>query len=196
MAPIALYPDPLLSQTLVASTYPLEIVQLNQWLEKNKELKGKAVTDAVEKQNWDPSVKAMAAFPTVVKNLAENIDWTDNLGNAFLAQQSEVMDAVQRMRKKAKDKGSLESSEQQKVETKTVENKTVIVVEPSSPEVVYVPSYSPTVVYGAPYYPYPVMAYPWYAPTGGRAACIRHGNRHWGRVGQRRLGLEYRLGRQ
>ena len=143
VSPIALYPDPLLSQTLVASTYPLEIVQLNQWLEKNKNLKGKAVTDAVEKQNWDPSVQAMAAFPTVVKNLAENISWTDNLGNAFLAQQSEVMDAVQRMRKKAVDKGALQSSEQQKVETKTVENKTVIIVEPASPEVVYVPSYAP-----------------------------------------------------
>ncbi len=168
VSPIALYPDPLLSQTLVASTYPLEIVQLNQWLEKNKNLKGKAVTDAVEKQNWDPSVQAMAAFPTVVKNLAENISWTDNLGNAFLAQQSEVMDAVQRMRKKAVDKGALQSSEQQKVETKTVENKTVIIVEPASPEVVYVPSYAPVAVWGAPYYPYPVMAYPWYAPTGGR----------------------------
>jgi uncharacterized protein DUF3300 len=168
VAQIALYPDPLLSQTLVACTYPLEIVQLQQWLEKNKDLKGKAVTDAVVKQNWDPSVQAMAAFPTVVKNLADNISWTDNLGNAFLAQQSDVMDAVQRMRAKAVEKGALQSSEQQKVETKVVENKTVIVVQPSSPDVVYVPSYAPYAVWGAPYYPYPVMAYPWYAPTGGR----------------------------
>ena len=167
----------------------------NGW-KRTKDLKGKAVTDAVEKQNWDPSVKAMAAFPTVVKNLAENIDWTDNLGNAFLAQQSEVMDAVQRMRKKAVDKGALKSSEQQKVETKTVENKTVIVVEPSSPEVVYVPSYSPTVVYGAPYYPYPVMAYPWYAPTGGALLAFGTGvaiGAAWGGGG---WGWNSRLGRQ
>src|SRR6267142_1086454 len=175
VAPIALYPDQLLSQTLVASTYPLEIVQLQQWLEKNKDLKGKAVTDAVAKQSWDPSVQAMAAFPTVVKNLAENISWTDNMGNAFLAQQNDVMEAVQRMRAKAVEKGALQSSEQQKVETKVVENKTVIVVQPSSPEVVYVPSYAPAAIWGAPYYPYPVMAYPWYAPTGGRVLAFGAG---------------------
>ena len=108
VAPIALYPDPLLSQTLVASTYPLEIIQLQQWLEKNKSLKDKALVDAVKKQDWDPSIQAMAALPDVVKQMAENIKWTTDLGNAFLAQQSDVMDAVQRMRKKAKDCGEPE----------------------------------------------------------------------------------------
>src|SRR5246127_4519467 len=103
VAPIALYADPLLSQVLVASTYPLEIVQLQQWLEKNKNLKDKALADAVKKQDWDPSVQSLAALPDVAKKLNENIKWTTDLGNAFLAQQSDVMDAVQRMRKKAKD---------------------------------------------------------------------------------------------
>jgi hypothetical protein len=167
VAPIALYPDPLLSQTLVASTYPLEIIQLQQWLEKNKNLKDKALTEAVQKQDWDPSIQAMAQFPDVVKQLAENIKWTTDLGNAFLAQQSDVMDAVQRMRKKAQDKGNLKTTEQQKVETKVVENKQVIVVQQASPEVVYVPSYNPTVVYGAPVYAYPPIAYP---PPGYYAA--------------------------
>jgi hypothetical protein len=167
VAPIALYPDPMLSQTLVASTYPLEIIQLQQWLEKNKGLKDKALADAVAKQDWDPSIQAMAALPEVAKQLAENIKWTTDLGNAFLAQQSDVMDAVQRMRKKANDAGNLKSSEQQKVETKVVESKQVIVIEQASPEVVYVPSYNPTVVYGAPVYPYPAIAYP---PPGYYAA--------------------------
>ncbi len=167
VAPIALYPDPLLSQTLVASTYPLEIIQLQQWMAQHKDLKDKALTDAVKKQNWDPSVQAMAVLPDVVKQLAENVKWTTDLGNAFLAQQNDVMDAVQRMRKKANDKGNLKSGEQQKVETKVIENKQVIVIEPSSPEVVYVPSYNPTVVYGAPAYPYPPVYYP---PAGYYAA--------------------------
>ena len=167
VAPIALYPDPMLSQTLVASTYPLEIIQLQQWLAKNKGLKDKALADAVKKQDWDPSIQAMAALPEVVKQLAENIKWTTDLGNAFLAQQGDVMDAVQRMRKKATDAGNLKSSEQQKVETKVVESKQVIVIQQASPEVVYVPSYNPTVVYGAPVYPYPPIAYP---PVGYYAA--------------------------
>ena len=166
VAPIALYPDPLLSQTLVASTYPLEIVQLQQWLEQNKKLKDKALTQAVEKQNWDPSIQAMAPFPDLVKQLAQNIKWTDELGNAFLAQQNDVMDAVQRMRAKAVEKGALKSTEQQKVETKVVESKTVVVVEPAKTEVVYVPSYDPVAIWGTPYYPYPAMAYPYY-PAGG-----------------------------
>jgi hypothetical protein len=160
VAPIALYPDPLLSQTLVASTYPLEIVQLQQWLAKNKDLKDKALTEAVKKQDWDPSIQATAALPDVVKQLAENIKWTTDLGNAFLAQQSELMDAVQRMRAKAKEKGNLKTTEQQKVETKVVETKEVIVIQPASPEVVYVPTYNPVVVYGAPIYPYPAVVYP------------------------------------
>ena len=164
VAPIALYPDELLAQTLVASTYPLEIVQLQQWLAKHPELKDKALADSVAKQPWDPSVQSIAAVPEVVKRLSDDIQWATDLGNAFLAQQSGVMDAVQRMRAKAKANGALVSNEQQKVDTVVVENKTVIVVESTNPEVVYVPSYSPTVVYGPPIYPYPPIYYPYYPP--------------------------------
>src|SRR5262245_20615240 len=125
VAPIALYSDPLLAQTLAASTYPLEIIQLQQWMAKNSNLKDKALADAVAKQDWDPSVQSLAAFPDLVKRLGDDIRWTTDLGNAFLAQQSDVMDAVQRMRKKAKDKGTLTSGEQQKVETQVIEQKEV-----------------------------------------------------------------------
>jgi hypothetical protein len=169
VAPIALYPDPLLAQTLAAATYPLEIIQLQQWLENNNSLKDKALADAVAKQPWDPSVQALAALPDVVKRLANDIQWTADLGNAFLAQQGDVMDAVQRMRKKAQDKGNLKSNEQQKVETQVIESKSVIVVEQANPQVVYVPSYDPVVVYGAPIYPYPPIYYP---PPGYYAAGI------------------------
>jgi hypothetical protein len=162
VAPIALYPDPLLAQTLVAATYPLELIQLQQWLVKNKDLKDKALADAVAKQPWDPSIQSMAAIPEVVKRLADDIQWTTQLGDAFLDQQDDVMDAVQRMRKKAEEKGSLTSNEQQKVETKVVDQKTVIVVQPTNPEVIYVPSYNPTVVYPPPIYPYPPVYYPPY----------------------------------
>ena len=164
VAPIALYPDDLLTQTLVASTYPLEIVALHQYMAKYPDLKDKALADSVAKQPWDPSIQSMAAVPEVVKRLADDIQWTTELGNAFLAQQSEVMNAVQVMRKKAKEKGALESNEQQKVETKVIEKKEVIIVESANPEVIYVPSYSPTVVYGAPVYPYPPIYYPYYPP--------------------------------
>ncbi len=172
VAPIALYPDQLLSQTLVASTYPLEIIQLQQWMEKNKNLKGKALSDAVEKQSWDPSIQAMSAFPDVVTRLADNIQWTTDLGNAFLAQESDVMDAVQAMRTKAQSKGTLKTTAQQTVQTQTVQTaqgggKQVIEIQQASPDVVYVPSYDPTVVYGAPAYPYPPIAYP---PPGYYAA--------------------------
>jgi len=167
VAPIALYPDPMLSQVLVASTYPLEVIQLQQWLAQHKDLKDKALADAVEKQDWDPSIQSLAGLPDLVKLLSENIKWTTDLGNAFLAQQNDVMDAVQRMRKKAQDNGNLKSNEQQKVEVKTVESKQVIVVEQANPQVVYVPSYNPTVVYGPPVYAYPPIAYP---PPGYYAA--------------------------
>jgi hypothetical protein len=166
VAPIALYPDELLGQVLVASTYPLEIVQLQQWLAKNQSLKGKALTDAVAKQPWDPSIQGMAALPDVVKRLGDDIQWTTGLGNAFLAQQGDVMDAVQRMRKKAQGTGALKTTEQQKVETKVVEQKTVIVVQQANPEVVYVPSYNPVVVYGPPVYAYPPIYYPPPPPPG------------------------------
>src|SRR5262249_15349215 len=149
---------------LVASTYPLEIMQLQQWLERNKGLKDKALVDAVEKQPWDPSIQAMAPLPDVVKRLADDIQWTTDLGNAFLAQQSDVMDAIQRMRVKAEGTGALVSNKQQTVETKVIENKSVVVVEQANPEVVYVPSYNPVAVYGEPVYPYPSIYYPAYTP--------------------------------
>ena len=167
VAPIALYPDSLLAQTLAASTYPLELIQLQQWLAKNPGLKDQALADAVLKEPWDPSIQALAGLPDVVKRLADDIKWTTDLGNAFLAQQSDVMDAVQRMRKKAQDKGTFKSTEQQTVETRIIENKSVIVVEQSNPEILYVPSYDPVVVYGPPVYPYPY--YPYY-PAGYYAA--------------------------
>jgi len=186
VAPIALYPDPLLSQTLVAATYPLEIIQLQQWLERNKGLKDKALVDAVSKQPWDPSILAMAALPDVVKRLADDVQWTTDLGNAFLAQQGDVMDAVQRMRQKAQGTGALKSNQQVKVETRVVENKTVIVVEQASPEVVYVPSYDPVYVYGPAVYPYPAIYYPPY-PAGSviAASAISFGvGVAWGAPGE------------
>src|SRR6185503_9119252 len=146
VAPIALYPDNLLSQTLVASTYPLELIQLQQWLDKNQGIAKdqKKLAEAVKKQPWDPSIQAMAALPDVVKRLADDIQWTTDLGNAFLAQQKDVMDAIQRMRGKAKDTGALKSNQQQKVQTQVIESKEVIVIEQADPQVVYVPSYNPT----------------------------------------------------
>ena len=164
VAPIALYPDDLLAQVLASSTYPLELMQLQQWMAKHKDLKDKALADAVGKEDWDPSVKSMAAVPEALKRLTDDIQWTTDLGNAFLDQQKDVMDACQRMRKKAKDKGALTSSEQMKVETKVVESKEVIVVQSANPEVIYVPSYNPTVVYPPPVYPYPPVYYPPYVP--------------------------------
>ena len=169
VAPIALYPDQLLAQALAASTYPLEIIQLQQWLGQHKDLKDQALADAVKKQDWDPSVQGLAGLPDVVKRLTEDIKWTTDLGNAFLAQQSDVMDAVQRMRKKAKDKG-LKSNEQMKVETQTAENKQVIVIQQANPQVIQVPSYDPVVVYGAPAYPYPPVSYPPPPPSGWAVA--------------------------
>jgi Protein of unknown function (DUF3300) len=162
VAPVALYPDPLLTQVLVASTYPLEIIQLQQWLQKNPGLTGDALTNAVQKQDWDPSIQSMAVFPDLVKRLSDDIKWTTDLGNAFLAQQSDVMDAVQRMRTKAMDAGKLKSNEQMKVETQVVETKTVVVIQPANPQIVYVPTYNPVVVYGPPVYmyPYPPIYYP------------------------------------
>ena len=161
VAPVALYPDPLLAQLLAASTYPLEIVQAERWLKANSKLTGENLTKAAAKQPWDPSVQALVAFPQALKLLDENIQWTTDLGNAFLDQQTDVMDAIQRMRKKAKDGGKLETTKEQKIEVKTVEQKTVIEIQPANPQVIYVPSYQPTVVYGAaPVYAYPPVVYP------------------------------------
>ncbi|KAF5407180.1 MAG: hypothetical protein Udaeo2_27370 [Candidatus Udaeobacter sp.] len=160
VAPIALYPDPLLAQTLAASTYPLEIIQLQQWMGRNKNLKDKALAEAVAKQPWDPSIQGLVEFPDVVQRMTDNIQWTSDLGNAFLAQQSDVMAAVQRMRAKAQGTGNLKTSAQTTVQTETVPSgNQVITIQPTNSDVVYVPSYDPTVVYGAappayPYYPY------------------------------------------
>src|SRR5947209_6692826 len=161
VAPIALYPDPLLAQSLAASTYPLEIVQAQRWMKENSKLTGEKLTQAAAKQSWDASVQAMVAFPQALKLLDDNIQWTTDLGNAFLDQQADVMDAIQRMRKKAKDGGKLQTTKEQKVEVQTVEKKTVIEIQPANPQVIYVPSYQPTVVYGAaPVYAYPPVVYP------------------------------------
>jgi hypothetical protein len=160
VAPIALYPDPLLAQTLAASTYPLEVVQLQQWMARHPDLKGEALAAAVEKESWDPSVQALAGLPDVVKRLGDDIKWTTDLGNAFLSQEADVMAAVQRMRKKASDSGNLKTTEQQKVTTQVVETQQVIVIQQASPQVIYVPTYNPVVVYGPPVYPYPPIYYP------------------------------------
>ncbi len=161
VAPIALYPDTLLAQVLMASTYPLEIVQAARWLDANKNLKGDALQEAVAKQNWDDSVKALVTTPTVIVMMNDQLDWTQSLGDAVLAQQADVMDAIQRLRAKAEDNGKLATTEQQTVTTTQQEGKEVIVIEPASPEVVYVPYYEPAVVYGTWAYPsYPPYYFP------------------------------------
>ena len=162
VAPIALYPDALLAQMFMASTYPLEIVQAARWSKEHPDVKGDAVAKEMEKQTWDPSVKSLVAFPDVLTMMNEKIDWTQKLGDAFLAQQKDVMDAVQRLRVKAKESGNLKSSKEQTVKTEPAPAGApapqIIIIESPSPEVVYVPTYNPTVVYGA--WPYP--AYPPY----------------------------------
>ena len=167
VAPIALYPDPLLAQTLAASTYPLEIIQLHQWLAKNSDMKEKKLAKKVAEQPWEPSIQAMAALPDVVKRLADDIQWTTELGNAFLAQGADVMQAVQRMRVKAQSAGTLKSTPEQVVKTELIESRNVVVIEQANPQVVYVPSYDPVVVYGPAVYPYPPIYYP---PVGAYAA--------------------------
>lgn len=170
VAPIALYPDPLLSQTLVASTYPLEIIQLQQWMQRNQELKDQALVDAVQQQNWDPSIQSMVAVPEVVERLAGNIQWSTELGNAFLSQPDDVLDSVQNMRFKAQEKNVLVGSAEQTVEVQTVETgEKVIIIEQADPKIVYVPSYDPVVVYGPPVYPYPSYVYAGYVPGTGLA---------------------------
>ena len=195
VAPIALYPDPLLAQTLAASTYPLEVIQLQQWMANNRYLKDQALADAVEKQPWDPSVQAMAAFPDVVKLLSDNIAWMTDLGNAFLAQQADVMEAVQRMRARAQRNGNLNTTPEQTVQMETVEGgEQVIVIEPANSEMVYVPSYDSTVVYGDSAYAYPTL----YICVPGILQRGRSlGLRCWYRLGRglgRQLGLRMQVG--
>jgi len=162
VAPIALYPDELVSQILVASTYPLEIVQAYQWVQQHPELKGQDLTKAAQQQSWDPSVQALVAFPDVLKRMNQDVTWTTNLGNAFLASQANVMDEIQKMRSRAEEAGKLKSTEQQKVVNTTDEGHPVVEIEPASPDVVYVPDYDPVWIWGpAPvYYPYPYWYYP------------------------------------
>jgi hypothetical protein len=157
VAPIALYPDALVSQILAASTYPTEIVEADRWVQEHLDLKGKDLANAVDHQPWDPSIKALTQFPSVLSNMDKNLSWTSALGEAYVNQSEAVMDAVQVMRARAVADGNLKSNEQVKVQT---EEKT-IVIEPADPEVVYVPAYDPWVVYGEPvvawpgWYPYP-----------------------------------------
>jgi hypothetical protein len=164
VAPIALYPDPLLSQILVASTYPLELVQASQWLQRNGNLPGAARKQAAEQQNWDPSVQAMVLFPDLLTKLNRDITWTTDLGNAFLSQQAEVMNAVQRMRFKAQQAGKLSSGSQQTVTTTDAAGPPVIQIEPANPEMMYLPEYNPASIWGPPlYYPYANWFYPPFA---------------------------------
>jgi len=161
LSPIALYPDDLLTQILIASTYPLEVVQADRWVQANKNLKGDQLTAALEKQTWDPSVKSLVNFPQVLSTMSEKLDWMQKLGDAFLASEKDVMDTVQRLRLKAQEAGNLKSTEQQKV----VVQEKVIIIQPAQPEVIYVPTYSPAEVYGPwwwPAYPPPPPFFPFF----------------------------------
>ncbi len=161
VAPIALYPDTLLSQILVASTYPIEVVEAQQWLQQHRNLKGQALMDAAKEQNWDPSIQALVAFPDVLTRLNQDIRWTTDLGNAFLAQQPDVMNAVQQLRAKAEANGKLHSTPQETVTTQTQNGQTAIEIQPPEPGVVYVPNYNPEWVWGPPVYGYyPPLLYP------------------------------------
>ncbi len=163
LAPIAIYPDSLLSQVLMASTYPLEIVKADRWAKAHKNLQGDAAAKALEAEPWDPSVKSLVNFPDVLSLLSDKMDRTQKLGDAFLDQQKEVMDTVQKLRAKAKEAGNLESNQQQKVEVKREGSTQVIVIESADPDVIYVPSPNTTVVYGG--WPYPAYPpYPYYPP--------------------------------
>jgi hypothetical protein len=167
VAPVALYPDTLLSQILMASTYPLEVVQAERWVEANKKLKGDELKSAVDKQGWDDSVKSLVAAPSVLEMMNSKLDWTQKLGDAVLAQQPDVMDAIQRLRTKAQANKKLESNQQQNVTVKQQDNKQVIVIEQRDPNTVYVPYYNPSVVYGG--WPYPTYP-PYYFPPPGYIA--------------------------
>jgi Protein of unknown function (DUF3300) len=167
VAPIALYPDSLVSQILMGSTYPLEIVEADRWTRQNKNLKGDSFAAALEKQSWDPSVKSLVNFPQVLSMMSEKLEITQKLGDVFLAQQKDVLDAIQRLRAKAQAAGNLKTTNEQKVIVEQApaasQTTTIIKIEPAQPQVVYVPTYNPTVVYGAwPYPAYPPT--PWYQP--------------------------------
>jgi Protein of unknown function (DUF3300) len=167
VAPIALYPDALLSEVLMASTYPLEVVEADRWIDANKNLQGDALKAAVDKQSWDDSVKSLTATPSVLDMMSSKIDWTQQLGNAVLAQQPDIMDAIQRLRTKAQQNNKLVSNQQQTVTTQSQGGSQVISIAPTDPNYIYVPYYDPAVVYGSwPYPDYP----PYYWPTPGYIA--------------------------
>jgi len=156
VAPIALYPDPLVTQVLVASTYPREVTEAVRWLNQHPDLKGKEVVTAAQDQSWDPSIKALVMFPGVLRRLNQDKEWTTNLGNAFLAQQADVMQAIQRMRRVAKEAGKLRTSQRMKVVETTDSGQTVIEIVPAAPDVIFVPAYNPAWIWGpAVWYPYP-----------------------------------------
>ena len=161
VAPIALYPDSLVAQILAASTFPEQVVEADRWVQAHPDLKGDALGQAVDQQPWDPSVKALTAFPSVLGNMDKNLSWTSSLGEAYYNQQQDVMDAVQVMRRRAQQAGNLKSTPQQTV---TMQDSTID-VEPASPDIVYVPAYDPWLVYGDPllpwpgWYPYPGIWY-------------------------------------
>jgi hypothetical protein len=190
VAPIALYPDSLVAQILMASTYPLEVVEAARWSKANPGLKDKALEDALQKQSWDPSVKSLTAFPKVLQGMNEKLDLTQKMGDAFLGQQKEVLDAVQRLRGKADQAGNLKSGKEQTVTKAQEGGQTVIKIEPANPEVVYVPTYNPAVVYGPwPYPSYPPYYYYPYPPgaafftftAGVIIGSALWGNCNWGR---------------
>ena len=158
VAPIALYPDSLVAQILAASTFPEEVVEADRWVQSNPDLKGDALGQAVDQQPWDPSVKALAAFPSVLGNMDKNLSWASSLGDAYYNQQQDVMDAVQVMRHKAKDAGNLKTTQQEVVKDDGPD----VDIEPADPDVVYVPAYNPWLIYG-----YPVVAWPGWYPYPG-----------------------------
>ena len=158
VAPIALYPDALVAQILAASTYPTQIVEADRWIESHADLKGEKLAKEVDKQPWDPSVKALAQFPSVLENMDKNLSWTSSLGDAYANDPQGVTDAVQTMRQQARNAGNLKSTEQENV----TDQDGTIDIEPANPDLVYVPAYDPWLVYGAP-----IVAYPGWYPVPG-----------------------------
>jgi hypothetical protein len=191
VSPIALYPDALLAQVLMASTYPLEVVQAQRWIQSNPKVTGEALEDAMQKQPWDASVKSLTPFPTVLGMMSEKLDWTQQVGDAFLAQHQDIMTAIQSLRQRAESSGSLKTTKEQKVTRSESGAQTYIVIEPSDPNVVYVPAYDPAKVYGTwPYPSYPPYSYYppgyvagsafWFASSVAVGAAL-WGNCNWGR---------------
>ena len=173
LAPIALYPDALLSQTLMAATYPLEVVEAARWTQANPNLKGDAAVQAVKTKDWDVSVKSLVAFPQTLSMMNNNLDWTQKVGDAMIGQQKDVADSIQRLRAKAAAAGNLKTTPQQKVTTQTSGSNSAIVIEPANPELIYVPYYNPTWAYG----PWPYPAYPpvYYPPPPNYGAALATG---------------------